>query len=201
MLGRLWAGHASRDVRSVVEGLVPLFVLPRVLGRVQTMHLTVSFLFRVGLVVAVAVHADVMSSLSLSLSLFLHHKAIGGLAHSPFFGGRHGIDIASVEVPVPGSRADGEDGGAGGEGVVLPRGASTLGRGRCRDEALSSPNASARHSIAAGKRPGTRAMAEMALMKLAGAGGRDWAMWEAYRSWSGGGIASRGAGGASGTQC
>jgi hypothetical protein len=53
-----------------------------------------------------------------------------------FFGGRHGVDLAAVEVPVPGGRADGEEGGAGGEGIVLPRGARSLGRARCRGEAL-----------------------------------------------------------------
>lgn len=47
--------------------------------------------------------------------------------------------MASVELPVPGSRSDGEDGGGSGEGVVLPRGASSLGGARCRGEALFHP--------------------------------------------------------------
>ena len=42
-------------------------------------------------------------------------------------------------MPVPGSGADGEDGGTGGEGVVLPCGGSSLGRGRCRGKALYHP--------------------------------------------------------------
>lgn len=44
-------------------------------------------------------------------------------------------------------------------------------------------------------------MPEMASMKLAGAVCGNWAVWEAYRSWSAGGIAGRGAGGACRTQC
>jgi hypothetical protein len=56
-----------------------------------------------------------------------------------FLGGGHGVDLAAVEVPVPGRRTDGEDGGAGGQGVVLPRGASSLGRARGRGKALHHP--------------------------------------------------------------
>jgi len=44
-------------------------------------------------------------------------------------------------------------------------------------------------------------MPEMASMKLAEALVVNWALWEAYRNWSAGGIASRGASGASRTQC
>jgi hypothetical protein len=57
-------------------------------------------------------------------------------AHSPFFGGGHGIDAASVEVPVPGRRADGEERGSGGQGVVPPGRGGAVGRGACRGEAL-----------------------------------------------------------------
>ena len=35
----------GEDIRSVIERLVPLFVLPWVLGRVQTINSTVSFFF------------------------------------------------------------------------------------------------------------------------------------------------------------
>lgn len=60
--------------------------------------------------------------------------------HSPFFRRSHRIDIASVEVPVPGNRSDSESGGAGREGVVLPGGGSSLGRGaRRRGRALYHP--------------------------------------------------------------
>lgn len=49
--------------------------------------------------------------------------------HSPFLSGCHGIGVASVQVEVPCDGADREDGGASGEGVVLPGRASSLGGG------------------------------------------------------------------------
>jgi hypothetical protein len=49
--------------------------------------------------------------------------------HSPFFRGRHGIDISSEEVVVPRDRADSEGSGADGEGVRLPGRRNFLGCG------------------------------------------------------------------------
>lgn len=59
--------------------------------------------------------------------------------HSPFLSGCHGIGAASVEVHVPCDGADREDGGASGEGVVLPGRASSLGGGGGGGGALYHP--------------------------------------------------------------
>jgi len=58
---------------------------------------------------------------------------------SPFFGRCHGVNLAAVEVPVPGDGSDGKGGGGDGEGIVLPGGARSLGRARCRGSALHDP--------------------------------------------------------------
>ena len=59
--------------------------------------------------------------------------------HSPFLSGCHGIGVASVQVEVPCDGADREDGGASGEGVVLPGRASSLGSGGGGGGALYHP--------------------------------------------------------------
>lgn len=109
-------------------------------------------------------------------------------AHSPFFGGGHGIDVASVEVPVPGSRADGEESRSGGQGVVLPGRGGAVGGGPCRGEALyhalgqpdDSMEAGAGPSMAAG--PAGRRRSLRQLPGDAGPCGRRTGLLEALRA-------------------
>lgn len=50
--------------------------------------------------------------------------------HLPLFGRRHGINVAAVEMPVPGNGAHSEGGRTGGESVVLEGVLGGGGRGR-----------------------------------------------------------------------
>jgi hypothetical protein len=87
----------------VVERLVPSVVLPRVDGGVQP-----AMPVRQLPVVVVVVF-------------------ITARLHSPFLRRRHGIDVASKEVPVPGYRADGEDRGSRRQSLRFPRRRRFLG--------------------------------------------------------------------------
>ena len=115
--------QAQKHLRRMIVCLGPLRVLPRILSRVQTMV------------------ADVSSLLPPIPPPARHPlNRIGAERNSPFFRRSHRIDIASVEMPVPGNRSDSENAGAGWEGVVLPGRASSLGRGaRRRGRALYHP--------------------------------------------------------------
>lgn len=101
-------------LRLVIEGLVPLGVLPGVLGGVKTV-------------------AILSASVSVPGDCPCHSFGVatncGFERHSPFLGRCHGIGAATVQVEVPCDGTDGEDGGASGEGVVLPGRASSLGSG------------------------------------------------------------------------
>lgn len=109
-------------LRLVVEGLVPLGVLPGVLGGVKT----------VAVVLAIAPDSCLSHNLATATNC-------GCGKHSPLLSRCHGIGAATVEVKVPRDGADREGSGASGEGVVLPRRASTLGGGGGGGGALYHP--------------------------------------------------------------
>jgi hypothetical protein len=102
------ASSLRDNSRLVVERLVPFLVLPWVLSGMETVVRSVSFF------VANAIVHNIP-----------HQGSIR--KHSPFFRGRHGIDIAAVEVVVPRDGSDGESGGTDGESIRLPGRSSTLG--------------------------------------------------------------------------
>jgi hypothetical protein len=109
--------QAAGHLRRVVKRLVPLLVLPWVLGRVQTVSV-------------MSAHAR-----SHSAPRDVHPSRAAG-RHSPFLGHGRGVDTAAKHLPVPGGRAERKHGGANGEGVVLQRSGCSA---RCRGRALYHP--------------------------------------------------------------
>jgi hypothetical protein len=92
--------------------------------------------------------------------------------HSPFFGRCHGVDGAAKHLPVPGGRAEGEQGRADGQGVVLQSRRSALGRGAGgRGGALQGQFVS-QHANWCASAPGRHDEPADGLLELAGAVGR-----------------------------
>ena len=112
-------GRREGHLRLAVECLVPLCVLPRVLGRVESVRRRLA-----------PEHFQRLRATHVSHAL---HPSVRLGQHSPFFGGGHRIDIAAGNVSVPGYGSGGEGSGADGEGVRLPGrtlGCGAGGRGR-----------------------------------------------------------------------
>jgi hypothetical protein len=90
----------------------------------------------------------------------------------PFFGRCHGVDGAAKLLPVPGGRAEGEQGRADGQGVVLQRRRSTLGRGAGRRGRALHGQFVSQGANWRGSAPGRHDEHADGLLELAGAVGR-----------------------------
>lgn len=119
--------------------------------------------------------------------------------HSPFFCGRHRINAAPEEMPVPSSGSDGESGGTDGQGVVLEGRGGSLGRGR--RSALYHPFRQPSYQLQRESPWAIRDSHRWAHEARGELLGVVEGIRESYRSCSAGGIASRGAGRARRTQC